>query len=169
LPEEQAVSGRWRALTRNYTQSLLSDKDDVITPTIPNVIEVVVDILTVAACKENPQHVHNRVMSTFGDRIRLVANLALRLNQALGEQITSSDLEIVYIGEGIGFDSTLMVDICNDHPRRNQASHGRVICTTELGLRQVEKETKADRGRFNEKILLKSKVALDSVANNIAR
>jgi hypothetical protein len=132
--EDQAVSGRWRALTRNFCRSLLPK--DTIPSSIPHVIDSLANILIVAACKEVPQHVHDKVMSMFGDRIKLVANLALQLNQALGQH-TSSDLEIAYIEEDIGFDPTAMVDICDDHAARNS---DRVVCTTELGLLQMEKE-----------------------------
>lgn len=136
-----------------------------MTSSIPTIVNSLVDILIVAACKGPSQHVHGKVTKMFGDRIRLIVELAFRLNQVLGQQVTSSDLEIAYIAEDVEFDPTVMDDICNDNTTQNSTT--RVICTTELGLRQTEKENKAD----NQKTLLKPKVALNSVTDtsNTAR
>jgi len=162
--EDQAVSGRWRALTRNYCRSLLGG--DTIPSSIPPVIDSLTNVLIVAACKETPQHIHDKVMSMFSDRIKLVANLALQLNQALGQQVTSSDLEIAYVEEDMGFDPRVMIDICDDDAARNSA---RVICTTELGLLQLEREAKGNTYCLNQTILLMPKVALNSVTDSTAR
>lgn len=65
------------------------------------------DILIVAGYHLRMQEVLEMIYTMFGDRIDTISNSALRLNQAVGEDITSSDLEVVYT-HGIAFDPMTM-------------------------------------------------------------
>jgi hypothetical protein len=134
-------------------------------------VEALSHVLVAAGCTTDPWMIKDVLHSKFCDRVSTLVDLTIRLNQALGEEITSGDLEVVWVPCGIPFDLATMDDI-NEHNtarRRQQQTSGSVLCTTELGLqRLVRTATKGHERSWDTTTLLKTKVALVSVTEGMA-
>lgn len=87
--------------------------------------------------------------------------MALRLNQIIGEEVTSCELEVVSMPYGVAFDPKTMDDAYDDGKWHGLASESpQVLCTTELGL---QKEVKGYDGEWEKAVLTKPKVSVDSL------
>ena len=116
-----------------------------------------------AGCTADPTTIQEMLRSRFCDRMSTLIDLTIRLSQVLGEEITSGDLEIIYIPFDHAFDSGTMEDISGHSMART------VLCTTELGLQRTVRTGMKDYDRSCQTTnLLKSKVALVSVTEGMA-
>ncbi|KZP28389.1 hypothetical protein FIBSPDRAFT_679257, partial [Athelia psychrophila] len=159
--EDQAVAGRWRALSRSHLRLLSAGDKDALPHIRKFVCGGLADILIRAKCQLSPLGAVEALTSTFGDRIYAIIDAALNINRILGEEITSGDFEIVACQGGVAFDPTSMEDVAPDVPLHDERNI--VLCTTEMGLRRESWEVK-DGQRVQEiTLLLKPKVALESV------
>ena len=98
------------------------------------------------------------IWAKFSNSIKTITNLAFRLNQTIGEQVTSSDLEVMCVRGDVAFFPEDMEDIGGDYA----STADRVLCTTDLGLKQGSREANGNRKKV---LLLKPKVALESLMN----
>ncbi|TFK76457.1 hypothetical protein BDN72DRAFT_785370 [Pluteus cervinus] len=154
--EEQAVSGRWRALTHIYAQRATSDEPNFVSL----FVEFFAHILITAGYKGDPASLQEAVLNSFQARLTDVALSTRRLNQAIGEGVTSCDLEVSYILPSSDFDPTCMEDAYAGHTDADGApSEEKTLCTTDLGLNRIEKLQGSD-GQSKETCLLKPKVVL---------
>ena len=170
--EDQAISGRWRALTHKYTRRLLHDESNVLASWQSGMVDVLAHILTAAGCTPDLPQVHELLQSKFSDRMSTIIRLTMRLRQALGEEITSADLGVVWIPHDSIFDPASMEDDGGqDTARKGKDQQANcVLCTTELGLqRSAWVGMKDGERRWQQTNLLKSKVALQSIAEGMAR
>lgn len=150
--EEQAVSGRWRQLTRTHFQRM------VAAPNFANdMAEVLANIFIAAGFKESLTALQLQIVTCFGERIHMVMQCAQQLNKTTGEGVTSCDLETLYIEPETPFDGHAMDDSLNTSDP--VASDEKVLCTTDLGLERVEKIS-GTSGEWHEVTLLKPKVIL---------
>ncbi|KDR69829.1 hypothetical protein GALMADRAFT_255647 [Galerina marginata CBS 339.88] len=128
VSEEQAVSGRWRALTRSRTR-----------PTSENwmaeVIEHLRGVLIIASW-DSPPSPENQ--SAFEQKLVPIFKAVEDLRVALGEKFTSADLEVGTVRSGSKFEPW-MEDAYGDGRQSGgkQASQDIVCGTTGLGLKQV--------------------------------
>ena len=160
------MSGRWRALTRSHVR-LLRDGGPGITLQLSKdiIANNLADVLIAGGSHESSKKVLEMVSARFNDGITTVANLALRLNRTIGEEVTSCDLGVVYVPEGVAFVPEDMEDIGGEngaHPSKAD----KVLCTTDLGLQQGAKG--ADGNRISV-LLLKPKVVMKSLTQNMSR
>lgn len=125
------------------------------------------DVLLVAGCAGNIQDIVEMILEMFGERINVITTAALDLNRVLGEEITSCDLETVCEPDRIDFDPLTMEDIGDGHSARRGVSQ--TLCTTEMGLKRVVKEMEDGEIWWDDRILLKPKVALETLADGLAR
>ena len=151
--EEQAVSGRWRQLTRKHLQRMLTSDPDLSL----DMLGAVANIFLTAGLKDTPEKVYERIITQFGSRVAVVMKLAVDLNRHIGEGITSCDLEALYIAPDIVYDPTTMEDAIGTGSVEQET----IICTTDLGLVRAEKIA-GTRGDWKEAVLLKPKVVLYS-------
>ena len=165
--EDQAVSGRWRALTHNYVRTMSQNGPELVAHFRGVVAAHLIDILITAGYQENHQTLVEKVFSTFSDKIDVIITASLRLNLAIGEEITSCDIELVGVQAGDVFDPSNMEDIGGNHGF--QKTEDRVLCTTEVGLRREQKQTKGDQSWMEATLLLKPKVALESIAEHMSK
>jgi hypothetical protein len=131
------------------------------------VVRGLVDILISGGYPGRCQEVHEMVLAKFCDRIKAISKVSLRLNQVFKEEIISSDLELQRPQPTTAFDPSGMEDIGGEPVLRQQAD--RVLCTTEMGLRRVVRQTKENQSWLDSTLLLKPKVALESVADSMSR
>ncbi|KZP20067.1 hypothetical protein FIBSPDRAFT_1045132 [Athelia psychrophila] len=164
--EDQAVAGRWRALSRSHLRHLSAGGKDVL-PHIRNfVCAGLADVLISAKCQLSPPGVVEALTGRFRDNIYAIIDAALNINRILGEEITSGDFEIVTCQAGATFDPGSMEDTASDDPSYGKKSI--VLCTTEMGLIKEWREVKGGQRAKETTVLLKPKVALESVLAQIS-
>ncbi|KAG5636040.1 hypothetical protein H0H81_009313 [Sphagnurus paluster] len=156
--EEQAVSGRWRALTRTH---------------IPNIkthdlamyfMDAFVNILLAADVATSRPKLQEAIESRFADRVDIIVRGAQKLRRAIGEEVTSCDFEVVYIAHDSPYTPAEMDDAFAagfEKGREDAADPEPVLCTTELGLARIVK-VPGKAGEWEETLLLRPKIALKS-------
>jgi len=150
--EEQAVSGRWRQLTRTHFQRM------VAAPNFANdMAEVLANIFIAAGFKESLTALQVQIVTCFGERINTVMQCAQQLNKTIGEGVTSCDLDTLYIEPETPFDGHMMDDTLNMSDPLTEEE--KVLCTTDLGLGRAEKIS-GTSGEWHEVTLLKPKIIL---------
>ena len=70
--EEQAVSGRWRQLTRAYLQRIFGHNVELV----PDLVHAVCNILVTAGSKETLQDLHEQDNARFEDAISRVVKMS---------------------------------------------------------------------------------------------
>jgi len=164
IAEDQAVSGRWRSLTRQHIQQLLNETPENIKSRFAvHIADSLADVLLCAGLHNKHSQVGEAVIAMASEKIINVVDIALRLNHMLGEDITSADIETTWVHSQEPFDSMWMEDDYGDW-RGNGHGAVRVLCTTDLGLRRLVK-AKNDNG-WEDKVLVKPKVALEEVTDS---
>ena len=150
-------------MTRTLVRSAINDQtvDVAGSRLIPLVSEVIVDALLSAGCQSTRTQVRERLTKRFNKKMSVITMMALRLNQIIGEEVTSCELEVVSIPYGVAFNPKTMDDAYDDGKWHGLASESpQVLCTTELGL---QKEVKGYDGEWEKAVLTKPKVSLDSL------
>jgi predicted nucleic acid-binding Zn-ribbon protein len=165
--EDQTVSGRWRALTHRHVRTLPHDDPSLMSSTEIAVVHDLVNILMIAGYQRHQQEGFEMVSRKFGDQIKAIHKASFRLNQVLREEITSSDLEPLWISPNTFFDPSGMEDIGGEQVGLRQSD--RVLCITEMGLQRVVRQTKENRSQPETTLLLKPKVALESVTESMSK
>ncbi|KIM86829.1 hypothetical protein PILCRDRAFT_4707 [Piloderma croceum F 1598] len=165
--EDQTVSGRWRALTHRHARTLPHDDPTQTSSAEMAVVNDLVDILIIAGYRRHHQEGFEMVSRKFGDKIKAINKASFRLNQVLKEEIISSDLEPVWVSPNISFDPAGMEDFGGEQVRQQQSD--RVLCITEMGLQRVVRQIKENRSRPETTLLLKPKVALESVTDSMSK
>ncbi|KAL4079004.1 hypothetical protein J3A83DRAFT_4086569 [Scleroderma citrinum] len=164
--EAQAISGRWRALTRaNIPQG---QRDDLQLSSLltSKILSGLADILLAAGCNASQSELVSALSVKFGDKVSFLVAQAIRVNKIIGEDVTSGDLEILTIPPATVFDNLSMEDVYNEGVLTHSGG-ARVLCTTDLGLlKRVRVGTTGEKERqWAVTTLLKPKVALESVVD----
>jgi len=160
------VSGRWRALTRTLVRSMLHGQTmDVSSHLIPSMSDAIVDALLVAGCQGTRTQVQDQLTGRFNKKMAIIVTMALRLNEVIGEEITSCELKAISMPYGVAFSARTMDDGYDDGKWHGLASETPlVLCTTELGL---QKEVKGYDSGWQKVVLTKPKVSLESLTNDM--
>jgi len=120
---EQAVSGRWRSLTRGQLKLETNTWLDELT--------VLREILMAASWEVNSQ---DNVRS-FEAKVEAIFKAVLDVRTAIGEKVTSADIEVNVVPPGSPFIKALMEDEYPDDRREGRPES--VIATTGIGLWKV--------------------------------
>jgi len=128
-----------------------------------------VDILVTAGCSAPITNIQEKLKTVFSTKIAVMVDLAVRLNRAIGEDITSGNMEVVAVGSAMPYDPTKMDNAYEDgQPTSKQDSASiRVLCPTDLGLQRLSKVSMTGEDQWDTKILLKPKVAIESVVDSL--
>ena len=150
--ESPSVAGRWRAITRSH----LKENKDLTDHTPSRMSDELVPI--VVAASSCSQQRAKRFLETFHERFSVLARLAIRLNVAIGQEITSMNIFPYAVPCGDSFDPRFMEDVYADRNEENQGAgrklDERVAGTIDLGL-YIDKAPGSD-------VLSKAKVILCS-------
>lgn len=144
---------------------MLHGDADVSLNLVPHIVGYLVDILLVAGLKATHEQIHEEVMTTFGEKLIIIVRAALALNWVIGKNITSADLEPTTVLWETEFDSTVMEDVNGEGGLKAGVEH--VVCTTDLGLQRVVKSSKEGESAYQTSMLLKPKVALESMIEGL--
>lgn len=161
--EAQAISGRWRALTSAYAHN--HEESQLIASVTPYLTGHFSNIMLAAGCSVEPEILRASVEKKLSDRIILLFKLALQLNKIMMEEITSADLRTVTVPFETTYSAEQMEDAYVDG---DPAAGGvRVLCTTDLGLRRITRLATSGDKQWDDKLLLKPKVALKTVVDSV--
>ncbi|KAG1824475.1 uncharacterized protein BJ212DRAFT_528756 [Suillus subaureus] len=161
--EAQAISGRWRALTSAYAHN--HEESQLIASVTPYLTGHFSNIMLAAGCSVEPEILRASVEKKLSDRIILLFKLALQLNKIMMEEITSADLRTVTVPFETTYSAEQMEDAYVDG---DPAAGGvRVLCTTDLGLRRITRLATSGDKQWDDKLLLKPKVALKTVVDSM--
>jgi len=135
---------------------------------VPHIADSMADVLLAAGLRATTEQIHEVLMTTFGEKLTTIVRLALGLNWVIGKEITSADLDPITVGGRTVFDPATMEDVNGEGARKveGEAAVEHVLCTTDLGLQRVVKSLKEGESPWETTMLLKPKVALESVMEN---
>ncbi|KAK0434117.1 hypothetical protein EV421DRAFT_2088122 [Armillaria borealis] len=123
-----AVVGRWRAMTREITKYVLDTHFDERFSWF--LLESLRDVLHVAGWSS--ADTEKRMIEKFCDRLNMLVTLVKKLDKAIGEGITSRDLDVLMVEAGAQFDPSYMNAV--------EDGSGPIACSCELGLMVVTTE-----------------------------
>lgn len=160
--EAQAISGRWRALTRANIPRRQCDELQLTSLLTTKLLSGLADILLAAGCNASQAELVTALSSKFREKVLFLVTLAVRVNKIVGEDVTSGDLEVLTVPPASLFDPANMEDVYNEAASGTGA---RVLCTTDLGLRKRVRisMTGEKEKQWAVTTLLKPKVALETV------
>jgi hypothetical protein len=134
------------------------EESQVPEPLITHFFNNFTNILVVAGCKETPPQIHEMITTKFMEGLVKISRLAIRINKARGEDITSCEIEAAFLFPTVVFNPSTMDDAFG----RVCAAEEPILCTTDLGLVCAVKVDGAGELRWKETILLKPRVLLES-------
>ncbi|KAG6810507.1 hypothetical protein H0H92_011558 [Tricholoma furcatifolium] len=152
--EEQAVSGRWRALTRKYLPRTSCHELSLL------FVDAFINILLVADVLLPHAQLQKAIETRFTERISIIVDSAQKLRKAIGEEITSFDFEIAFVNHDTVFSPDDMDDAFASEFEKGRQNIEPVLCTTELGLEKFERRT--EKGGWESTILVRPKIVLKS-------
>jgi hypothetical protein len=153
--EEQAVSGRWRALTRAHTRPTTETWHKEL-------FQSLLSVFTVAAwMTSSSEH-----QESFGYRLPPIFKAVNELRTAIGENFTSADLDILVFDYDDTYDPSMMDDAYSDgrQPSSKRVSDT-IVGTTGIGLKKlmVGHGSSTDAPQFQS--VLPAKIVLKSTLN----
>ncbi|OBZ69558.1 hypothetical protein A0H81_10515 [Grifola frondosa] len=164
--ETQAVSGRWRSLTRQHIKHHFDRDVNTAAAITPSLIPRITDILLLAGASVGDC---DKVTQVFGARLENVTSLILAFRKVIGEDIISCEYEPILGPSGSQFNAEIMEDTFSGGPGLLPGNEPRgILCTTELGLRRWQRvEGRGGKGEWERSTLLKSKVATDGLLEEL--
>ncbi|KAI0635902.1 hypothetical protein C8Q77DRAFT_600828 [Trametes polyzona] len=200
--EPQATSSRWRALTHRSIRMLYPGLEEyAVTELVTTMHRWTSAVFMLCGSGSSPTSGPDA--SSLLAQLRRIAEAVYKLARVTREDILSTAFEVLVVEGGVPFEPRRMLnkmregeadelDLANGHGhghghgmalnghghgKTHTGEGGRVLCTTELGLRCVtRRETRsstiepgADMDAFESRLLLLPKVLLDSAMDVIER
>ncbi|KAG1734627.1 hypothetical protein EDB19DRAFT_2026436 [Suillus lakei] len=157
----QTVTTAWSALSHILSKHLQFDDTQLCSAAASKIVAGLADILLVAGCDATRPQLCDALKQRFSEKISLLAKSGMRINRLIINSIDRG-LDVVVIKPATVFDSTCMDDGYDDGEHDKNTANNRVLCPTDIGLWQRPKG--ANTG---VRILLKPKIALESVVDNL--
>ncbi|KAJ6605459.1 hypothetical protein DFH09DRAFT_1353886 [Mycena vulgaris] len=130
-PDPKDAAG-WRAMIRKQLISRASSSDLEM-----SLLHRIMDVLALTKARGADIASWKTVEAEFGNRIRGVVGLMLKLNTDIGTHIVSEDLEAVFIQLGETFVPSDMESMWPaEENERGSISEPSVVCGTGIGLRK---------------------------------
>lgn len=130
----------------------------------------IIDILRISGAKDIASGA--ALVDSYLVKVRDIVQQSLDIQRSIGEEVVSSDFQIICPSYEAPFSSKLMEDV-NDCGRRRteQVTEScMVLCTTELGLRRREKVAREEGvDEIVTTTLMKAKVALCAPVKQVER
>jgi len=151
LTEEQAVSGRWRALTRAHTRPSTETWDKELYDKLQSLLRVA---LWAPRSPENEK--------SYGNRLPSIFKAITELRIAIGEKFTSADLDIIVFECDRIYDPAIMDDAYSDGRQSSgKRTPEAIVGTTGIGLGKVMVERSA-KDTPQTQLIIPAKVMLKS-------
>ena len=131
--ETQAISGRWRSLTRAHIlPSPISDPK----PVVESAVAALSDIVTTASLVLPQHNVASKLSSEFRKKVSTIVSHAGTLVNMVSGMI-SGDFETFVVQSGTRFDRESMVDMnAGEVALRRMGEDQTVLCVSRVGLRK---------------------------------
>jgi hypothetical protein len=133
---------------------------------ISHFIDSIVNVLIISGCPGTQLDIHDAITTRFTERLMVIGRLAVRMNKAIGEEITLCEMEAIHISPDHIFDPSLM-DNAWGAAEGGEEQH--VLCTTDLGLVRAEKVDGEGELHWHETFLLRPKVFIESALGMAAQ
>jgi len=167
LPEPQATSSRWRALTLIHLRALNPRLEEAaVHDFVTQILRAWADVFVLCGCA--PSELTLDVLrSRYGAQTQRVVHSACALARVLHEDFMSTNFEVILAEQGRDFDASRMTNAFGTFAEAS----GAVLCSTELGLRcSTKKNARAAadglvEGTVDQTMLLLPKVILEGVAD----
>ncbi|KAI0749351.1 hypothetical protein C8Q80DRAFT_1100411 [Daedaleopsis nitida] len=199
--EPQATSSRWRALTHRSIRMLYPGLEEyAVTELVTTMFRWSSSVFTLCGSSNAP----SAADSSLHTQLRRIAEAVYKLARVTREEILSTTFEVLVVDSGVSFEAGRMLNKMREgehdgdehgsqlssftdmthHALVNGSGNGapdsgRVLCSTELGLRCVTRrdtrastvspEAGAESDAFETRMLLLPKVLLDSAMDVIER
>ncbi|GJE90678.1 hypothetical protein PsYK624_068220 [Phanerochaete sordida] len=156
--ESQAISARWRVLSRRCAKELARPPADVVAEAAAHLLESLHCVLRLSGARA--LGTRKSWGAAFADKARDIVVQSLAVQKAIGEDVASADFQLICpsaAGAAL-FDESSMEDL-NARKRdklRKSRDSSLVLCTTDIGLRRCEKV----EGQVNVAVVAKAKVIL---------
>lgn len=157
-------------MTRTHLQQMQRGPSDEPVDLIPYFARSLTDVLVAIGWEGCHSEAYAKFTTKFKDRLQTVIELAFRLNKAIGEEVTSGDMEVIEVRPNDIFDPQTMQDAYTVPAPRKQGEGPvpeRILCTIGLGLRLAVKKSNGDDSDWEIKTLLKPEVVPESALEDI--
>ncbi|KAL6307415.1 hypothetical protein BKA93DRAFT_836081 [Sparassis latifolia] len=190
--EPQATSSRWQSLTHRAIRVLYPGLEEyAVTELVTTMLRWSAAVFAISGSDASSP---STALHSLSSQLRRIAEAAYKLARITREEILSTSFEVVFVESGDAYEDARMTNKMRDYGEgvagaEEHAAHcpaangrasresGRVLCTTELGLRCVtRKDTRTFAAEevgagelFESRMLLLPKVVLDSAMEAIER
>jgi len=135
------------------------------------ILDMVLGLLFICGWSLNSPRSQKAILS-MQQMVRAIEKLWMQLKSATKEGITTSDMEVYIIDFGRPHDDGMMEDNYADASSRTSRTvavtkKGQVLCTVGLGLRKVVMKRTDSGPEKQVDVLVKAKVAFESVLNDV--
>ncbi|PBK90615.1 hypothetical protein ARMGADRAFT_1166926 [Armillaria gallica] len=169
LIQSPGVAGHWRAMTRARTKHTGPNSDLMLASCERCLIDDIVKVLSAAGWKNF--NAAETINNKYGQRVKDLVELVIKLDRATGEDVVSQDLQVYIVQPDIPFALVHMADQ-NKGPSEGISADDLVAVCTSIGLLAKCREPE-DGGNVvggagpKEQILLKPIVILRSALEYI--
>lgn len=118
--------------------------------------QALVSVLLSTGMHASSAALRKQIEKDFGESISLILRASKQIKKAIGEGVTSCDIETSYILPDITFNPETMEDTSDLRQGDQGDTVEGVLCTTDLGLMRLEKKS----GATGKSVLLKPKIVL---------
>ncbi|TFK45169.1 hypothetical protein BDQ12DRAFT_718262 [Crucibulum laeve] len=153
--ENPTSAAKWRATTRAQFKSSAEASEEMTA----YICDYLVDLASVVGWTDHVSKAQE-LIGVFKERIHVITDLSLRLNNMIGEDANLDDLEPMLIKADTLFNPDIMEDAYAEDDQESSANNWmaeRAMCTTDMGL-QI-----AARGNGIATVILKPKIILCSI------
>ncbi|TFK50905.1 hypothetical protein OE88DRAFT_1660045 [Heliocybe sulcata] len=160
--QPQAVAGRWRSLAREHLRRCTTEEKAEIDHWMASTQMAIQSVCEATGCVDASGW--QDIKCASHDALAAIVELALRLRNIIGEEVTSYDYYTLLYTSKNQADPQCMEQDRGEPLKRTDPS---VLCTTELGLMRRERlGTTNSEPEFHTDIILKAKVALVSLLHS---
>lgn len=156
--ENQAVLGRWRALTHKYAKQGMPNLVDELTKMF------ITDVRNLLLVAGSSTFQIDSLVARRREGFRSIVESAINLRKAIGEDIVSCDFETVLVHPGDVFDGSGMETAYESSSKGSASEAAKVICTSAMGLRRCRKMKMGGKAenQWDVAVLQKPQVVLES-------
>ncbi|KAF9068278.1 hypothetical protein BDP27DRAFT_1448477 [Rhodocollybia butyracea] len=147
--DQALVSGIWKSLTRAQSKRHVY-KDHGVLAQVVEGLQVILVVAKLWPCGGSESE--GLISSMIFKKVTIILGLLARLDEAMNERITSTDMMLYVPALGLPFNAQIMEDESG-----GESSSGTVLLVAEMGLMRVDKDS---LGGAKRTVLLKPKVFL---------
>lgn len=161
--EIQAVAARWRSIGSKYSKTP-GVFDELLKEMTTCTIQYLSRVLLIAGVHSDLVKLQKYCEHCVGDSMRVMWTVALQYAEKLKERIFSTDYSVISFFARSEYDPNVMKMQGSILDKNKKAPEGKVLCTTELGLRRdtnLAKPGESAKGQVKADIIVKSVVIFD--------